>query len=90
MTDWFWVLIAFCAGFGVAAAVGARNGEQMGDRVAEVLDTCDELARMDRAECMQRVDVMGKALSEFADRCVLAVPREDNLRVSRMPPKGMP
>lgn len=87
--DWFTTSLAFAAGFGVAVAVGARNGDQMADRTAEILGTCDELARMDRADCMGRINVMGEALHEFAERCVLAVPLSDNLRVARMPEKGM-
>lgn len=86
--DWFTTSLAFAAGFGVAVAVGARNGDDVADRTADVLETCDELARMDRADCMGRIDVMGAALHEFADRCVLAVPLQDNLRVVRMPEKG--
>ena len=85
--DWFTTSLAFAAGFGVAVMVGARNGNDVADRTAEVLKTCDELARMDRADCFARVDVMGQALHEFADRCVLAVPLDDNLRVARMPPR---
>ncbi len=88
--DWFVIFLAFAAGFGVAVLVGARNGEQMAAGVAEILETCDALARMDRAECMAGVDTMGQALQEFADRCVLAVPISDNLRVARVPPRGVP
>ena len=75
----------FAAGFAAAVLVGARNGEQMAAGVADVLDTCDELARFDRADCMQRLDTMGEALHALGDRCVLAVPERDNLRVARMP-----
>jgi len=35
----------FAAGFASAVLVGARNGEQMAAGVADVLDTCDEMAR---------------------------------------------
>ena len=86
---WFWLCVAFAGGFGAAVMVGARNGEQMAAGVAEILETCDTLARMDRAEYMAGVDTMGQALQEFADRCVLAVPISDNLRVARVPPRGM-
>lgn len=88
--DWFWLLMAFCGGFGAAVLVGARNGEQMAEGVAAVLETCDQLARMDRAECVAGLELHAEALRELGDRCVLSVPISDNLRVARMPPRGIP
>ena len=38
-------IIIFAAGFAAAVIVGARNGEQMAQGVADVLDPCDEMAR---------------------------------------------
>jgi len=65
-----WALVLYAAGFASAVIVGARKGEQVSAGVADVLDTCDELARADRVDCK---------------RCVLAVPPGDDLRVARMP-----
>lgn len=87
--DWFWIAVAFAAGFGVAVLVGARSGEQMAAGVAEILETCDAISRMDRAECSAGLDMHAAALRALGDRCVLSVPIQDNLRVARVPPKGM-
>lgn len=80
----------FAAGFAAAVVVGARNGDQMADREVGMMDACDELARFDRADCMQRLDTMASAVHALGDRCVLAVPERDNLRVARMPRGVMP
>jgi hypothetical protein len=80
----------FAAGFAAAVLVGARNGDQMADREIGMLEACDELARFDRADCMQRLDTMASAVHALGDRCVLAVPERDNLRVARMPRGVMP
>ena len=77
--------IIFAAGFAAAVLVGARNGEQMADRESGMLEACDELARFDRADCFAHVDLMADALHAFGERCVLAIPPGDNLRVARMP-----
>lgn len=82
-----WAMVLYAAGFASAVIVGARNGEQMAAGVADVLDTCDELARADRVDCMQRVEVMASAVQALGERCVLSVPPGDNLRVARMPRK---
>lgn len=84
------IVAVFASGFVSAVIVGARNGEQMAAGVADVLETCDELARFDRADCMQRLDTMASAVHALGDRCVLAVPERDNLRVARMPRGVMP
>lgn len=84
------IVAVFASGFVSAVLVGARNGDQMADREAGILEACDELARFDRADCMQRLDTMGEALHALGDRCVLAVPERDNLRVARMPRGVMP
>ena len=81
-------VIIFAAGFAAAVIVGARNGEQMTQGVADVLDTCDEMARADRVDCLNRVEVMASAVHALGERCVLSVPPGDNLRVARMP-KGV-
>ena len=80
----------FAAGFAAAVLVGARNGDQMADREIGMLEACDELARFDRADCMQRLDTMASAVHALGDRCVLAVPPGENLRVARMPRGVMP
>lgn len=80
-----WAMVLYAAGFASAVIVGARNGEQMAAGVADVLDTCDELARADRVDCLQRVEVMASAVQALGERCVLSVPPGDNLRVARMP-----
>lgn len=87
---WFWIAVAFAGGFGAAVMVGARNGEQMAAGVAEILETCDAISRMDRAECMAGLEMHAAALRALGDRCVLSVPLTDNLRVARVPPKGTP
>ena len=79
----------FAAGFAAAVVVGARNGEQMAAGVADVLDTCDELARVDRAGCLARVEVMASAVHEFGEKCVL-LPGSERLRVARVPRGVMP
>jgi hypothetical protein len=84
------IVAVFASGFVSAVLVGARNGDQMADREAGILEACDELARFDRADCMQQLDTMGEALHALSDRCVLAVPERDNLRVARMPRGVMP
>lgn len=80
-----WAVVLYAAGFASAVIVGARNGEQMAQGVADILDTCDELARADRVDCMQRMDLMASAVQALGERCVLAVPPGENLRVARMP-----
>lgn len=75
----------FAAGFAAAVVVGARNGDQLADREAGMLEACDELARMDRADCFAHVNLMADALHALGERCVLAIPPGDNLRVARMP-----
>ena len=80
---WFWLCVAFCGGFGAAVMVGARNGEQMAAGVAEILETCDAISRMDRAECSAGLEMHAAALRALGDRCVLSVPLTDNLRVER-------
>ena len=80
-----WAMVLYAAGFVSSVIVGARNGEQMAQGVSEVLDTCDELARADRVDCLQRVEVMASAVQALGERCVLSVPPGDNLRVARMP-----
>ena len=85
-----WAVVLWAAGFASAVIVGARNGEQMAAGVADVLDTCDELARADRVDCMQRVEVMASAVQALGERCVLSVPPGENLRVARMPRGVMP
>lgn len=82
------VLFGVClwaAGFVSAVIVGARNGEQMADGTRAILDTCDELARADRVDCLQRVEVMASAVQALGERCVLSVPPGESLRVARMP-----
>lgn len=79
-----WAMVLYAAGFVSAVIVGARNGEQMTAGVADVLD-CDEMARADRVDCLQRVEVMASAVQALGERCVLSVPPGDNLRVARMP-----
>lgn len=85
-----WAICIWAAGFVSAVIVGARNGEQMAQGVSEVLDTCDELARADRVDCMQRVEVMASAVQALGERCVLSVPPGENLLVARMPKVVMP
>ena len=85
-----WGVCIWAAGFVSAVIVGARNGEQMAAGVADVLDTCDEMARADRADCLARVEVMASAVSALGERCVLSVPPGDNLRVARVPRGVMP
>lgn len=80
-----WAMVLYAAGFVSAVIVGARNGEQMAAGVDDVLDTCDEMARADRVDCLQRVEVMASAVQALGERCVLSVPPGDNLRVARMP-----
>ena len=77
----------FAAGFAAAVVVGARNGEQMAAGVADVLDTCGEMARADRVDCLARVEVMASAVQSLG---VLSVPPGDNLRVARVPRRVMP
>ena len=84
-----WAMVLYAAGFVSSVIVGARNGEQMAAGVADVLD-CDEMARADRVDCLQRVEVMASAVQTLGERCVLAVPPGDNLRVARMPKVVMP
>ena len=50
-----WAIVLWAAGFASAVIVGARNGEQMAQGTADILDTWDEkraayLARMVRGE----------------------------------------
>ena len=50
-----WAMVLYAAGFVSAVIVGARNGEQMAQGTADILDTWDEkraayLARMVRGE----------------------------------------
>lgn len=85
-----WAMVLYAAGFASAVIVGARNGEQMAQGVADVLDTCDEMARADRVDCLQRVEVMASAVQALGERCVLSVPPGENLRVSRMPRSVVP
>ena len=85
-----WAMVIYAAGFASAVVVGARNGDQMAGLGQALLDACDELARDDREVCMTRVDVLADALRVLGDRCVLAVPDVDNLRVQRMPKGSMP
>lgn len=85
-----WALCIWAAGFVSAVIVGARNGEQMAQGTADILDTCDEMARADRVDCLQRVEVMASAVQALGERCVLSVPAGDNLRVARMPRGVMP
>lgn len=80
----------FAAGFAAAVMVGARNGDQLADREAGKFEACDELARFDRADCFAHVDLMADALHAFGERCVLAIPPGDNLRVARVPREVMP
>lgn len=80
----------FAAGFAAAVLVGARNGEHMAQGTADILDTCDEMARADRVDCLARVEVMASAVSALGERCVLSVPPGDNLRVARVPRGVMP
>ena len=79
-----WAMVLYAAGFVSAVIVGAKNGEQMAAGVADVLD-CDDMARADRVDCLQRVEVMASAVQALGERCVLSVPPGDNLRVARMP-----
>ena len=85
-----WAVVLWAAGFASAVIVGARNGEQMAQGVSEVLDACDELARADRVDCLQRVDVMAQAINALGDHCVLSLPPGNNIRVARMPREVMP
>lgn len=80
-----WAVVLWAAGFASAVIVGARNGEQMAQGVSEVLDTCDELARADRVDCLQRGEVMAQAINALGDHCVLSLPPGNNIRVARMP-----
>ena len=80
-----WAVVLWAAGFASAVIVGAKNGAEVAQGTADILDTCDELARADRADCPQRVEVMASAVHALGERCVLAVPPGDNLRVARMP-----
>lgn len=85
-----WAMVLYAAGFVSAVIVGARNGEQMAKGTADILETCDELARIDRSDCLDRVEVMASAVQAIGERCVLSVPPGDNLRVARMPKVVMP
>jgi hypothetical protein len=86
-------LLTFASGLAVGALacylVGARNGEDVGRLVAETVETCDAIARDDIARCIDScragLDLHTAALRALGDRCVLAVPDRDNLRVERMP-----
>lgn len=80
-----WAICLWAAGFVSAVIVGARNGEQMAQGTADILDTCDEMARADRVDCLARVEVMASAVQSLGERCVLSVPPGDNLRVARVP-----
>ena len=80
-----WAVVLWAAGFASAVIVGARNGEQMAQGVSEVLDTCGELARADRVDCMHRVEAMVQAINALGDHCVLSLPPGNNIRVARMP-----
>ena len=80
-----WAVVLWAAGFASAVIVGAKNGAEVAQGTADILDTCDELARADRVDCLQRVEVMASAVQALGERCVLAVPPGDNLRVARMP-----
>ena len=80
----------FAAGFVSAVIVGAKNGTELAQGTADILDTCDELARIDRVDCLARVEVMASAVSALGERCVLSVPPGDNLRVARVPRGVMP
>jgi hypothetical protein len=89
-------LLTFALGLAVGALalymVGARNGEDVGQLVRETVETCDAIARDDLARsvetCRAGLDLHTAALRALGDRCVLAVPERDNLRVERMP-KGL-
>lgn len=85
-----WAVCIWAAGFVSAVIVGARNGAELAQGTADVLEACDDLARADRADCMQRVEVMASAVQALGERCVLSVPPGDNLRVARMPRGVMP
>lgn len=80
-----WAVCIWAAGFVSAVIVGAKNGTELAQGTADILDTCDELARIDRSDCLDRVEVMASAVQALGERCVLAVPPGDNLRVARMP-----
>ena len=86
--NWFILLLTFAAGFGVAVAVGARNGHDIADREEGMLDTCAELARIDLDTCMSRVAEVARSVEGLTARCYFAVPGSDNLGVLKMPPKG--
>lgn len=85
-----WAVVLWAAGFASAVIVGAKNGAEVAQGTADILDTCDELARADRVDCLQRVEVMASAVQALGERCVLSVPPGDNLRVARMPRGVMP
>ena len=85
-----WGVCIWSAGFVSAVIVGAKNGAELAQGTADILDTCDELARADRVDCMQRVEVMASAVQALGERCVLSVPPGENLRVARMPRGVMP
>ena len=87
--NWFILLLTFAAGFGVAVAVGARNGHDIADREEGMLDTCDSLARMDLDMCMARVAEVARSVEGLTARCYFAVPDGDNLGIMKMPPKGV-
>lgn len=80
--------LLYAAGFASAVIVGARNGEQMADGARDIVDACDAVSRDDLGVCLDRVGMMAAAVHALGDRCVLAVPNVDNLRVVRMP-KGL-
>lgn len=81
--------MAFAAGFGVAVAVGARNGHDIADREELMLDTCAELARIDGYDCMSRMAEVARSVEGLTARCYFAVPDGDNLGILKMPPKGV-
>lgn len=80
-----WALCIWAAGFVSAVIVGAKNGTELAQGTADILETCDEMARADRVDCLQRVEVMASAVQALGERCVLSVPPGENLRVARMP-----
>ena len=85
-----WAVVLWAAGFASAVIVGAKNGAEVAQGTADILDTCDELARADRVDCLQRVEVMAQAINALGDHCVLSLPPGNNIRVARMPRGVMP
>lgn len=85
-----WAVVLWAAGFASAVIVGAKNGTELAQGTADILDACDELARIDRSDCLDRVEVMASAVQALGERCVLSVPPGENLRVARVPRGVMP